>query len=54
MAIGAAVVVMVIKTVVIIVTVMAIVTVVAIKTDIYLSGNEPDIRCKELVPGWIF
>ena len=32
-------------------TVMAIVTVLAIETFIYLSGIEPGIKCKELVPG---
>ena len=32
-------------------TVMAIVTVLAIEIVIHLSGNEPSIKCKELVPG---
>ena len=32
-------------------TIMAIVTVLVIETDIYLSGIEPGIKCKELVPG---
>ena len=35
-------------------TIMAIVNVLAIETDIHLSGIEPGIKCKELVPGWIF
>ena len=30
---------------------MAVVTVLAIETDIPLSGIEPSIKCKELVPG---
>ena len=53
MAIGAAVVVMAIKTLIVIVTIVAIVTVVAVKAVINLSGNEPGIKCKELVPRWI-
>ena len=34
-------------------TVMAIVTLLAIETDIHLSGIEPGIQYKELVPRWI-
>ena len=36
-----------------IVTVMAIQTVMAIKTIIYLSGIEPGIEYKELIPRWL-
>ena len=45
--------VMVIMTLLAIKTVMGIVTLLAIETDIHLSGIEPGIECKELVPGWI-
>ena len=30
---------------------MAIMTILAIETDIHLSGIEPGIKCKKLVPG---
>ena len=42
---------MVIVTLLAIQTVMAIVTLLAIETVIHLSGIEPGINCKELVPG---
>ena len=32
-------------------TIMAIVTILVIETDIHLSGIEPGIKWKELVPG---
>ena len=40
-------------TVVAVKTILAIVTVLAIKTIIHLSGIEPGIECKELIPGWL-
>ena len=42
---------MVIVTVLVVQTVMAIVTLPAVQTLIYLSGIEPGINYKELVPG---
>ena len=37
-----------------IVTILAIKTIIDIKTNIPLSEIEPDIKCKKLIPRWLF
>ena len=43
-----------VQTIIAIETVMAIVNALAIETIIHLSGIEPGIKYKKLIPGWLF